>query len=110
VSHNGSGGAEGRFDVVNPQGAQQRAELHNSPPLTDLPGRRIAFLWDLLFKGDFVFAQIANELSRSYDGMTFVDHQRFGDIHGGDERQVLADLRELLRQERVDAVVVGVGA
>ena len=101
---------DGRFEVLSPEGVQFTRELRQAPPVPTLSGRRIAFLWDLLFKGDFVFDALAQQLSETHDRLTFVGHEAFGDIHGGDEQQVLADLPELFVQHRIDAVVVGVGA
>jgi hypothetical protein len=42
--------------------------------------------------------------------MSFVSHTAFGDIHGPDEAKTMAALPARLRAERVDAVIVGVGA
>jgi hypothetical protein len=102
--------AEARFDVLAPVGGQFTQEFRSAEPVADLSGKRIAFLWDLLFKGDFVFDVISKELAVTYPGMEFVDHETFGDIHGGDEHSVLAALPDLFRTHRIDAAVVGVGA
>lgn len=101
---------EAAFDVVAPLGEQVTEEFRPAGSLSGLDGRRVAFLWDLLFKGDFVFDQIAEELRASYDGIEFVGHETFGDIHGGDEHRVLSDLPRLFEEHRIDAAVVGVGA
>ena len=98
------------YEVVAPVGAQQAADLQAAKPLPELAGRRIGFVWDLLFSGDLVFDAIAAELAERHPEIEFVGYQRFGDIHGGDEKAVLERLPELLRQERIDAVVAGVGA
>jgi hypothetical protein len=42
--------------------------------------------------------------------MEFVGHESFGDIHGAEEVSVLEALPDRLQQQRVDALVVGVGA
>src|SRR5258708_3613031 len=102
--------AEGRFDVLAPVGDQFTQEFRSADPVAELSGKRIAFLWDLLFKGDFVFDVISEELAAIYPDMEFVGHETFGDIHGGDEHSVLAALPELFRTHRIDAAVVGVGA
>jgi hypothetical protein len=102
--------SEGRFEVVAPMGEQLTEAFQPAPALAELSGKRIGFLWDLLFKGDFVYDEMADEMTGTHDGMTFVGFETFGDIHGGDEHQVMADLPGLLRQHRIDAAVVGVGA
>ncbi len=102
--------AEGRFEVLAPVGDRFTQEFRSADPVAGLSGKRIAFLWDLLFKGDFVFEVISRELAATYPEMEFVGHEAFGDIHGGDEHAVLAALPELFRTHRIDAAVVGVGA
>jgi hypothetical protein len=102
--------SEGRYDVLSPVGDQFTQEFRSAESLTDLSGKRVAFLWDLLFKGDFVFDVISEQLAGRHEGMAFVGHEVFGDIHGADEHAVLANLPELFRTHRIDAVVVGVGA
>jgi hypothetical protein len=101
---------EAKFQVLAPVGDHFTEEFQQADPIPALAGMRIAFLWDMLFSGDFVFDQIAEELSGTYDDITFVGYKTFGDIHGGDEHQVLANLPELFREHRIDAAVVGVGA
>ena len=39
----------------------------------------------------------------------FVDYDAFGNTHGGDEREVLAQLPGKLRQHKVDVVISGMG-
>lgn len=98
------------FHVVEPAGPPRPAQLQPVPGVADIAGARIGFVWDLLFKGDLVFDAIAAELEQRHPGVEFVGYQAFGDIHGPEEARVLSELPELLRQERVDAVVAGVGA
>ncbi|HEY2300984.1 MAG TPA: hypothetical protein VGH66_03785 [Acidimicrobiales bacterium] len=98
------------FAVVTPTGWQRPPGLQPAPPTAGLSGRRLGFVWDQLFNGDLVFDAIADELSRSFAGMEFVGHESFGDIHGAEEVSVLEALPDRLQQQRVDALVVGVGA
>jgi len=53
--------------------------------LDSLDGRRIAFLWDHLFRGDELFPVLAAELRRRHPGIDIVDHTEFGNLHGADE-------------------------
>jgi hypothetical protein len=55
-----------------------------------------------------MFPLIQAGLAERYPGSSFVSHDRFGNIHGHDEREVLAALPGRLRAEKLDAVVVGV--
>jgi hypothetical protein len=57
-----------------------------------------------------MFATIGQELQRRFPGVDLVDYPVFGNVHGHAEREVVAALPERLRQQGVDAVIVGVGA
>ena len=81
-----------------------------SARLADGEGKRIGFVWDYVFRGDEMFRILEEELGKRFPGSSFVPYEAFGNIHGHDEREVLAKLPERLRAEKVDAVVVGVGA
>ena len=98
------------YEVVSPVTAQRPQTVQAAAPLADLTRKRIGFVWDQLFDGDLVFAAIAEELACRVGGIEFVGHEEFGDIHGADEQQVVADLPEKLVKHRIDAVVAGVGA
>jgi hypothetical protein len=83
-----------------------------APRLDDLSGRRIGFVWDQIFRGDDMFRQFRAAAAERFPDADFVGHEAFGNIHGTstEEQQVVAELPERLRAERIDAVVVGVGA
>ena len=98
------------YEVTSPLGRQRLDELQFATPLAGLEGKKIAFVWDMMFEGDKCFAAIADELAQRYDGMEFVGHEEFGDIHGLDEKGVLDALPGRLREHEIDGVVVGVGA
>jgi hypothetical protein len=103
-------GREPVYEVVSPIGTQRKSQVDPAPGFPDLSGKRVAFVWDLLFSGDLVWDTISKELANRYDGMEFVGYQEFGDIHGADERQVIAQLPDRLHQLRIDALLAGVGA
>ncbi len=73
-------------------------------------GMRVGFLWDYVFRGDEMFAVLERELPAHLPGATFVSHEEFGNIHGHDEREVLAVLGDRLREKQIDAVIAAVGA
>src|SRR5688572_2828673 len=98
------------YEVVSPVTPSQPHTLRAATPLQDLTGKRIGFVWDLLFDGDLVFDAIADELRSRVDGVEFVGYQAFGDIHGPDEVQVVDELPARLVHHRIDALIAGVGA
>ena len=110
MSETVSAGGEPVFEVLAPVGAPRQSKAPTAPGLGDLSNKRIGFVWDSLFQGDRLFGVIALELSKQFDGLQTVGHETFGDIHGPDERRVLAELPTRLREHRIDGVVAGIGA
>ena len=97
------------YDVVwpkSPLGVQ-------SKPLADrvdtLDGKRVAFLWDYLFRGDELFPLLSERLVERFPQIEILNYDVFGNTHGGDERQMIAALPAALRRYRIDAVVSGIG-
>ncbi|MDH4279773.1 MAG: hypothetical protein OEW83_17015 [Acidimicrobiia bacterium] len=84
--------------------AQRRA-----PRLTSLDGKRVAFLWDYVFRGDELFPILGKELQQRYPAIKIVDYTEFGNLHGSDEKEKVSALPGQLKARRVDAVVSGMG-
>ena len=98
-----------RYDVVwprSPRGVQQRRRADRLDTLT---GRRVAFLWDYLFRGDELFPVLAKELTNRFEGIEIIGYEEFGNLHGTDEKERVGRLPEQLRDRGVDAVVSGMG-
>lgn len=97
------------YEVVwprSPVGVQARRAADR---LDTLDGRRVAFLWDHLFRGDELFPVLEEELVRRFPGIEIVGHEVFGNTHGADEVERIAALPTELRARHVDAVVSGMG-
>jgi hypothetical protein len=77
--------------------------------LDRLDGKRVAFLWDYLFRGDELFPVLAAELRSRHPGVEIVDFAEFGNLHGADEKDRVGRLPDDLRNRGVDAVVSGMG-
>lgn len=100
---------ESTFEVVwpkSPRGVQTR-------PLADrldtLNGKRVAFLWDHLFRGDEIFPVVEAELIERFPGVEIVGYDVFGNTHGGDEKEMVAGLPNGLSSRHIDAVVSAMG-
>jgi hypothetical protein len=76
--------------------------------LETLEGKTVAQLWDWVFKGDKMYEVWERELPKRFPGIKFVSWREFGEIHGANEHDVLAQLPDKLRQHGVDAVICGV--
>ena len=103
---------EPRFEVVWPLGKTGGTPIEGNPRPAELHGKRIAFVWDHVFKGDEmfdIFSQVARE---RFENVSFVPHDQFGNVHGSvaEEHDAVAALPDRLDALEVDAVVVGVGA
>ena len=78
---------DGHYEVLWPRSPMQVQGKSLAKRLDTLNGKIIVQLWDYLFKGD----------------------QVFGNTHGADERQILADLPKRLKELKADAVISGMG-
>lgn len=98
-----------RYDVVWPGGKMTATAKEPAKRLDTLDGKVIAELWSWTFKGDIMFRALEDELGRLYPGAKFISWREFGEIHGANEREVIAALPEKFRQLGVDAAITGVG-
>lgn len=101
---------EPTFAVEWPLGRLTKDVLPAGKGLSQVDGKRIAFVWDYVFRGDEMFEIIKEELASRGHEVEFVDYHVFGDTHGADETAVVADIPNKILEYRVDAAIVGVGA
>lgn len=97
------------YEIVwprSPRGVQRR---RRAARLDTLAGKRVAFLWDHVFRGDELFPVLADELRRRFRRIEIVGHEEFGNLHGSDEKERVGRLPDDLRTRGVDAVVSGMG-
>ena len=102
-------GVEPTFDVVwprSPRGIQSKAPAAR---LDSLNGKRVAFLWDYLFRGDELFGVLEQELQRRFPTIEVLGYELFGNLHGADEKERIDRLPDDLRNRGVNAVVSGMG-
>ena len=90
----------------SPRGVQRRRRADR---LDSLAGKRVAFLWDHVFRGDELFPVLAAELRGRFGGIEIVGYEEFGNLHGADEVVRVGRLPDDLRTRGVDAVVSGMG-
>lgn len=97
------------YDVVwprSPRGVQRRRRADR---LDHLDGRRVAFLWDYVFRGDELFPILERELTERFPGIEILGYETWGNLHGADEHARVGRLPDDLRTRGVDAVVSGMG-
>lgn len=98
------------YEVVWPLGKSHWDTRPLNPALPDLNGKTVAEIWDRVFRGEEIFPAIRAALKKRFPDVRFIEYDQFGDTHGVNQKQVLAELPELLRSRKVDAVISGVGA
>lgn len=98
-----------KYEVVWPRGKQTIKTAHLAKRLGTLEGKTIGELWDWIFYGHKIFPVLEKELVKRYPGINFVNYEVFGTIHGGDEAKALEALPDKFRQNKVDAVICGMG-
>jgi hypothetical protein len=98
---------DGQYEVVWPKSERMTALQPLAPRLASLEGAKVAQLWDYLFRGDEVFDVLEEGLKARYPTSQFVSWREFGNVHGEDELQVLAELPGRLKAMGVDAVICG---
>ncbi len=89
----------------SPRGVQGRSPAAR---LSSLNGKRVAFVWDYMFRGEELFPALEKHLQDGYN-VDVVGYDTFGNIHGPNEKSVVGELAITLRAHRIDAVVVGNG-
>lgn len=97
------------YAALWPRGPRQAKVKPLAKRLDTLEGKTIAWLWDYVFRGNEVFEQMEESLRLRYPGIRFLHWDQFGNTHGSDERQVIADLPSKLKALGADAVVSGMG-
>lgn len=100
------------YDVVWPRSARTVQRHRVADRIIDpvgLNGKRVAFLWDHVFRGDEVFPALAEELTHRFPEIEIIGFGEFGNTHGGDEAEMVAGLPTALAQRHVDAVVSAMG-
>jgi|GEM_PF-165595 len=101
--------AESQYAALWPRGPRQAKVKPLAKRLDTLEGKTVAWVWDYVFRGNEVFEQLEASLRQRYPGVKFLNWDLFGNTHGSDERNVVANLPQKLKELGADAVVSGMG-
>lgn len=102
---------EPSFDVVHPVSRRPAMARTSAVGLSGLEGKKIALVWDYLFRGDDVFRLVKERFGTERSGVgrsgaEFVDYEVFGDIsHDEPMDQLPGRLAEL----GIDGTVLATG-
>ncbi len=101
--------ASPQYAALWPRGPRQAKVKPLAKRLDTLDGKTVAWIWDYVFRGNEVFEQLEESLREKYPSVKFLHWDQFGNTHGSDERNVVANLPQKLRELGADAVVSGMG-
>lgn len=101
---------EPTYEALWPLGKPAYEERSPSARVADLNGKVIGELWDYLFRGEEIFPILREQLKTRFPGIRFVTYDTFGNVHGPQQRELVARVPGLLEQHRVDAVISAIGA
>jgi hypothetical protein len=96
---------DGLYEVVWPRGERKQVLRPLAKRLDTLEGKTVAQLWDYLFAGDEVFAQLESELRTRYPNVKWVSWRDFGSTHAVNEKELLASLPQRFKDLGVDAAI-----
>ena len=97
------------FAALSPSGAMGVPQAPAAPRSAELAGRKIALVWNHVFRGNEIFPVIEDALKSQFADVEFVGYDAFGSIMGGDEEDVLEALPGKLAELKVDGVLTGIG-
>lgn len=95
--------------VLWPGGRGAVPAIDPAPRSNGLSGKRVALLWDYMFRGEEIFPGLQDALKAEYCDIEFVGYEEFGSTFGGDEHAVLESLPARLRELGIDAAISGIG-
>ena len=101
---------EPRYDVLWPLSRKAVKATAAASRIPDLNGKVVAELWDAILRGDIIYPVVREFIRAKFPGVKFVGYEHFGNFHGAREREVTAALPAKLREHKIDAAIVGVGA
>ena len=102
--------SEPKYEVVWPLGTSAYKTRAPNARIADLSGKVVGELWDYLFRGEEIFPILREELTKRFPGIRFVTYDVFGNVHGPQQRELVADVPQLLKQHGCNAVISAIGA
>ena len=101
---------EPAYEVVWPLGKPAYGHRAPNERVSDLSGKVVGELWDYLFRGEEIFPILRERLKARFPGIRFVTYDAFGNVHGPQQRELVARVPSLLEQYQVDVVISAIGA
>jgi len=102
--------SDGFYEVYWPRALSRVGVTPLAKRLDTLEGKKVAQMWDFVFRGDEVYVLLEEGLKRRFPGVQFVSWREIGNTHGPEETQIIENLPRRLKEMGVDAVISGIGA
>lgn len=103
-----------KFEVISPAGVPTIAHKAVTPRLPDLNGKRVAEIWNGVFKGDLTFPIVRRQLQARCPGIEIVPYTEFPFLSGDDrphaQQEAGKALAALAKAKGCDAIISGNGA
>ena len=103
-----------KIEVLSPVGLAAVSMAGAAPRLDDLNGKKVAELWNGVFKGDVAFPVIRRLLEQRYPAVEIIPYSEFPHAPGSDkpgqQRERARETAALARQRGAHAVIAGIGA
>ncbi len=98
------------YEVVWPLGKSAYQTRAPNARIDDLSGKVVGELWDYLFRGEEIFPILREQLAQRFPDIKFVPYDVFGNVHGPQQRALVADVPKLLKENGCNAVISAIGA
>ena len=103
-----------KVSVVSPLGVQVIEQKTAAPRLPDLAGKKVAEIWNGVFKGEETFPVMREMFRRRFPQTTIVPYTEFPHFPGDDrpqaQQEVARQIAQLVREKGCDAIISGNGA
>jgi hypothetical protein len=105
---------ENQFEVVWPSGKLGVKKGTLAQKLETLEGKTILELSHYSYRGDDIFPILRESLKKQYKNIKIIDYDQWGNFRDwrkyGAELEKYDGLADLLKKDKVDAVIIGIGA
>ena len=95
------------YNVVSPLGELVTQNISPAPPLVDLEGKRIGFIWTIYTNGDVLAEALMDLLGKRFKDIKTVKLTAGKGVSWGDYPD--ESIEEVVKEASVDAVIVTVG-
>ena len=102
--------SEPQYAVLSPLSRKATGDAAGAPRLTDLNDKTVCEIWDGIFRGETIYPLVREYIKARFPRVRFVDPSAFGNFYGARDHAILSELPEKLREHKIDAAIVGIGA